>query len=269
MMKKTLIAASVAASLIVPASAGIYIPPKPAIVKAENLELSKHMLLGMPLTMGMLPGKGGPPSITYLGSSSTITGSTSISGSFNVGAVDANKEVFVAFQGFVLTTGTMSATTFGGATATKATSDYPSTDGAHYAACFFASLPTQSGSQTFTLTFSSAGNFVGGNIRVYVVLNRPGKGNQQSGAVVGTFGAATTFTVSTVTIPANGFLLAVAGRDTAGGVYTSPGGLYTADVTNTSNWAGHTDFQTSSSTPSSTWSWTTSSAYTRAVWAFA
>jgi hypothetical protein len=51
---KILLAASAFGGLDVPAKAGIYMPPKPAIVKAENLEFSKHMLLAMPLTMGIL-----------------------------------------------------------------------------------------------------------------------------------------------------------------------------------------------------------------------
>ena len=59
MMNKALLAATVATGLIVPsAAAGLYVPPKPAIVKPENLEFSKNLLLGMPMTMGMLPRKG-------------------------------------------------------------------------------------------------------------------------------------------------------------------------------------------------------------------
>lgn len=57
MIGKALLAATVASGLIVPVKAGVYLPPKPAIVKASNLEFSKHMLLGMPFTMGMLPSK--------------------------------------------------------------------------------------------------------------------------------------------------------------------------------------------------------------------
>lgn len=55
MIRKALLAATVTSGLIIPiAAAGVYLPPKPAIIKAENLEFSKHMLLGMPITMGML-----------------------------------------------------------------------------------------------------------------------------------------------------------------------------------------------------------------------
>lgn len=63
MIKKALLAATVASGLIVPAQAGVYLPPKPklevsspAIIKPESLEYSKHML-AMPFTLGMLAPK--------------------------------------------------------------------------------------------------------------------------------------------------------------------------------------------------------------------
>jgi hypothetical protein len=68
-MKNAAIAATVTAGLIVPAQAGIYLPPKPAIVKPENLDFSKHMLLGMPLTMGMLAKRRKELSLVYVTSS--------------------------------------------------------------------------------------------------------------------------------------------------------------------------------------------------------
>jgi hypothetical protein len=70
MINKALLAGTLAAGLIVPAQAkaGLILPPKPAIIKPENIEFSKHML-AMPFTMGMLPRKdGGTPS--YINSSS-------------------------------------------------------------------------------------------------------------------------------------------------------------------------------------------------------
>ena len=82
MMKKALLAATVASGLIVPsAAAGVYLPPKPAIVKPENLDFSSHMLLGMPFTMGMLPGRAkAAPYIVSTGarytSSSSLTSHT-------------------------------------------------------------------------------------------------------------------------------------------------------------------------------------------------
>ena len=57
MIKKALLAATVASGLIIPqVAAGVYLPPKPSIIKPENIEFSKHML-AMPITLGMLPGK--------------------------------------------------------------------------------------------------------------------------------------------------------------------------------------------------------------------
>ncbi len=69
MIRKALLAATVATGLILPAAAGLYVSPKPAIVKPENLEFSKHMLLGMPITMGMLAPKSTPPQ--YIANSAT------------------------------------------------------------------------------------------------------------------------------------------------------------------------------------------------------
>jgi hypothetical protein len=62
MMRSVLVAAIATgavqpeAGLIVP-KRELYVPSSPAIVRAENLEFSRHILLGMPFTLGMLPGK--------------------------------------------------------------------------------------------------------------------------------------------------------------------------------------------------------------------
>jgi hypothetical protein len=56
MILKPALTAMLASGLIVPEAPKLVLP-KPAIVKRENLELTRHILLGMPLTMGMLPGK--------------------------------------------------------------------------------------------------------------------------------------------------------------------------------------------------------------------
>ena len=53
MILKPALAAMIASGLIVPEKPKLVFP-KPAIIKAENLELTRHILLGMPLTMGML-----------------------------------------------------------------------------------------------------------------------------------------------------------------------------------------------------------------------
>jgi len=48
-----MLAATVASGLILPATAGGSLLPKPAIIKPQNIEFSKN-LLAMPITMGML-----------------------------------------------------------------------------------------------------------------------------------------------------------------------------------------------------------------------
>jgi hypothetical protein len=78
MLNKAVLAAAVAAGLILPEKAGIYLPPRPAIVKPQNIGFSKN-LLAMPLTMGMLKsGARTPGAISYVGggSSSGTTATT-------------------------------------------------------------------------------------------------------------------------------------------------------------------------------------------------
>ena len=78
MMNKALLAATLASGLILPAEAGVALPPKPAIIKPENIEFSKH-LLAMPITMGMFRSSARVPgTIAYVGggSSASITATT-------------------------------------------------------------------------------------------------------------------------------------------------------------------------------------------------
>lgn len=63
MIKSAVLAGTIASGLLLPTTPALYVPAKPAIVKAENLDFSKHMLIGMPITMGMLAPKG--PSDPY------------------------------------------------------------------------------------------------------------------------------------------------------------------------------------------------------------
>jgi hypothetical protein len=75
MIKKALLAGTLAAGLIVPAQAkaGLILPPKPAIIKPENLEFSKHML-AMPLTMGMMLRKDSAAAIQFVGGATIAIG---------------------------------------------------------------------------------------------------------------------------------------------------------------------------------------------------
>lgn len=62
MMKHSLIAAMAVSGLVAPAASQVIVP-KPAIVKAENLEFSKN-LLAMPFTLGMLQPRVSTPVVT-------------------------------------------------------------------------------------------------------------------------------------------------------------------------------------------------------------
>lgn len=60
MIGRSLLAATLASGMVFPAKPSVLKPAGPAIVKADNLELSRHLLFGMPLTMGMLGQKASP-----------------------------------------------------------------------------------------------------------------------------------------------------------------------------------------------------------------
>lgn len=70
MIKSAVLAGTIASGLLLPTTPALYVPAKPAIIKVENIEFSKHMLLGMPITMGFL-GPHGPGlgiyEVTYRG----------------------------------------------------------------------------------------------------------------------------------------------------------------------------------------------------------
>lgn len=73
MMNKALLAASVASGLILPATAGVSLPPRLAIIKPQNVEFSKN-LLAMPITMGMFRSSARVPgTIAYVGGGSSAS----------------------------------------------------------------------------------------------------------------------------------------------------------------------------------------------------
>lgn len=88
--------------------------PKPAIVRSENLDFSKHMLLGMPLTMGMLPRKVpvAPLVSTYTGAVSNVSNLTSYSLSLPIGTASADR--YVVFAIMTRGGGAQSSVTIGG-----------------------------------------------------------------------------------------------------------------------------------------------------------
>ena len=117
MIIKPALAAMLASGIVV-SEAPKLILPKPAIIKAENIEFSKN-LLAMPITLGMLPNKGARD-ITYLGTDSVFDTSASLTFAFSN---PNNKTLIVAWaigtdsvssdQGFTVTIGGASATTVG------------------------------------------------------------------------------------------------------------------------------------------------------------
>jgi hypothetical protein len=88
MMRDTILAATMASGLILPARAELHLPPRPAIVKPQHLEMSRN-LLAMPVTLGMMKRKAaGPLSLTYVSAilSSQSSGSSFTSGSTSFGS---------------------------------------------------------------------------------------------------------------------------------------------------------------------------------------
>ena len=71
-MIKAALVPAIAAGLILPQPA-LYVPSKPALVKAQNIEFSKNMLLGMPFTMGMLTKQNDPISYVSFAEASATT----------------------------------------------------------------------------------------------------------------------------------------------------------------------------------------------------
>lgn len=124
MIVKPALAAMLASGLIAPEVPKLVFP-KPAIVKAENLDFSKHMLLGMPLTMGMLRGSSRNAfSLTYISqfalgnAASSYTGTNQSLGSLVPSGND--RYIVICTHGCVNSTaGQISSVTVGGIAATR------------------------------------------------------------------------------------------------------------------------------------------------------
>jgi hypothetical protein len=108
MIVKPALAALLAAGLAVPEKPRL-IFPNPAIVKPGNVEFSRHLLLGMPLTMGILaPGPGvGPYGISFRGVYQTNSTSFT-SPSINIGPAYTDRIVLVGIYSHSSTTSSIS-----------------------------------------------------------------------------------------------------------------------------------------------------------------
>lgn len=161
MIVKPAFAAMLASGLIVPEAPKIVFP-KPAIIKAENLEFSKHILLGMPLTMGMLAGKGAPA--VSLVNNGVLATSSSDNTTYNfttysIGTASSTRRVIAVFYGDngSNTGRTVSSATLGGVSATIDAQVTHSSGGSAVVAIVSATVTTGT-TATLSVTFSGGMN---------------------------------------------------------------------------------------------------------------
>jgi hypothetical protein len=122
MIVKPALAAMLASGLIVPEEPKIVLP-KPAIVKRENLDFLAP-ILGMPLTMGMLPGKKAAFGLTYISNFRSGSAASSYTGtSQGLGPLVSSgntRYIVICTHGCVNSTaGQISSVTVGGNAATR------------------------------------------------------------------------------------------------------------------------------------------------------
>lgn len=155
MIRKSLLAATVASGLIVPmATAGVYLPSKPSIIKSENVEFSKHMLLGMPITMGMLTRKTSSLIAAYTGVTSSGTTGGTLTATVGIGTAAAGRYVVVIGWSNDSSAPSVNSCTVGGATTTRVASF----GGADAIAMFITDAPVTSGTTaSVAVTYSGAG----------------------------------------------------------------------------------------------------------------
>ena len=263
MIVKPALAAMLASGLVVPEVPKLVFP-KPAIVKAENLDFSKHMLLGMPLTMGMLAPKDEAYNISYLGGA-VLSTSNPFFTNFNFGAPHPNREIFVAFV--LRNQSTWTSATIGGVNAPKFTTarSTSSNPNAHMGG-FFASVPTGS---TGTISIIGPGSTT--YIVAWRVVNRPGRGNNQSDGQSANAGSASSLSLGFVNIPVNGFLLTSAWTGSnVSSLVSTPSIITLNGNISTDLYGGSTGIQGSSVTPVLTWIFSSSGSGSMAcAWSFA
>lgn len=216
------------------------------------------MLPGIASAM-LMAGESTAFEVEFCGSFEITGKTTSASASIDIGEAHTNREIFLVCTTSDSTATLVAAsTTVNGVAVTKATSEFTSAaPDPCVQSCAFAAVPSGSGSVTVTATYS---NMPAALVAVYRVVNRPGKGNNQtdaSTAYAGT-GFETSVTVTDTTISANGLWFGVLCVLVAPSVPTPPSGT-TADVDDSPG--GTTRYQVcsraiqaNSSTPNDTWS---------------
>lgn len=195
---------------------------------------------------------------------STVAGTTHTFTGVDFGAADSAREVFILVMNG--TARTVSSATIGGVAATVDANE--SVGGTFCQAMIYANVPSGT-TGTVVINFNaSAGNCY---IAPYRVVNRPvmGAGStdfQQTGAASGT-----SSTVTTVTVPASGFMISGLAQLNTNDANISGGSMVEDDsrtVSTSRRTAAHCDIQGASSTPTITWSWTGSASFRHGTWAF-
>lgn len=183
---------------MLPAKAGeIILPPKPAIVKVENIEFSKHMLLGMPITMGMFnrPAGGIVYSAEFLnGGATTESSSTMTRTGVDFGAEDTNRLIVVACSHYRgdQSDRTFSSASIGGVTATLNVQGTRDGSSSNNFVCICSAVVPTGTSGTITVTLNSS--VVEGYFSVYRLVGFSATAFATAGANGGTSATLSTTT---------------------------------------------------------------------------
>lgn len=197
-----------------------------------------------------------------------------ISGNIDIGAADAEREVFLVAV-VESTTGTnrvlqAAITTINGVVVTKATNEFESNlDSDLTLTCAFASVPSGSGSVAILMEYN--GPLQDGIVGVYRVVGRPGIGTNQDD-FSSNEATSTTVALNATTINAGGFWLGLMTVNTTGRVITPPTDT-TEDFEGDAAALNHVTFnsrqvQQTASTPTDTWTCNVSDSLVAASWSF-
>lgn len=153
MIGKSLLAAAVVPSLLLPPTPQVIAFPRPAIVRAHGLEAQRHILFGMPITLGILPGKNVTPAASYNGNYGTNTGATTYTtGTITFGTTNANRVLVACFCWLNSSTRTVSSVTIGGTSATAVSGSTQTASAGGQSTYYLADASTVSGTVSVTLS---------------------------------------------------------------------------------------------------------------------
>lgn len=222
MILKPALAAMLASGLIVPEKPKLVFP-KPAIVKAKNLELSKHML-GMPLTMGMLKSTG--KSVSFRAFTFDDTNKTTYTfTAVDIGSPASNRYIVVGVvnSDTGATRATQNSVTVGGAACTsKVTIETNGTAGNPRTDLWLSNSPVTSGS-TADIVVTLSGTDTSCAIVVWAVYGITSTTPHATATDVGTTLAVT------INQPAGGVLIALSSNFTTGSTATWTGATEDCD----------------------------------------